>query len=85
MLHNFLSDEGDNSYIPVGYTDTLLPTGEVRPGSWRVDGAGTGIVNARLTGQNHTREATRIRNEFKQYFSSDAGAVQWQDDIINRR
>ncbi|XP_039757928.1 uncharacterized protein LOC120632189 [Pararge aegeria] len=35
-------------------------------------------------GSNVT-ESMKIRDEFKKYFSSEAGSVHWQDNIINRR
>lgn len=85
VLHNFLTDIGDGNYMPVGFADVLQDDGNIRPGSWRIEGEFTAWAQPRIPGLNHTREATNVRNLFLDYFSSEAGRVSWQDDQINRR
>lgn len=83
-LHNYLCAL-DATYNPAGYADVIQANGHVRPGQWRAQEEGSGFVQIRAPGRNHTREASAIRNQFVDYLSSEAGAVGWQDEIINRR
>lgn len=83
-LHNFLCAD-DGTYNPAGYGDSIQHEGDIRPGAWRAENAGGGLMDARIAGRNHTRAATMARNVFVDYFSCEAGTVDWQDNLINRR
>ena len=42
----------------------------------------TGFVDDQNNQQGHQRPATTIRDEFSEYFSSEEGALPWQDRMI---
>ncbi len=41
------------------------------------------LTNVPPLRQNYTREATNIRDKFRDYFNSEAGSVPWQWEKIN--
>ena len=83
-LHNYLRTINDPQYVPSGYADYVARDGTIQEGFWR-QGRTIG-VNAVATQMLHaTAEASRIRNKFVDYFSSDYGCVPWQLDYIHRR
>ncbi|KAJ8049122.1 Protein ALP1-like [Holothuria leucospilota] len=90
-LHNWLrvsdcSESPDNDqYCPSVYTDTENEDGSpANDGQWRTDAA-YALRNLTQTGSNmYTRDACDIRNNFKQYFVSEAGSVPWQEQYIRR-
>ena len=79
-LHNFLMHGRkfgeDNSYCPHGYAE----------GEWRNDENQTeGILPiGNAASHNYSRDARQVRDNFKIYFNSEAGAVQWQNERIQR-
>ena len=71
-LHNFLITEESNKYIPDCQSEILTPD-EIQ-----------GLVGLSQQGSNNAiSNAKRIRNEFKEYFSSDEGSVLWQNNLCN--
>lgn len=90
VLHNFLKKAENNvppedrSYCPNGFIDSR---GQEN-GQWRdiiANDGGSMILNIpRMGSNNYTHTASEIRNLFANYFSSDAGSVPWQHDMVNR-
>ena len=79
-LHNFLVETNKHTYTSA--CDVENANHNVRPGSWRSDQALTSIQ----PGTNHTRNPTSNAKEQRKLMTNyfcDAGAVPWQDDIIN--
>ena len=79
-LHNFLIE--GNGYCTKGLIDT-----DTRPGEWRKEAEGNqGLVNiTRNTGSNnYTKDAKTVRNDFKDYFLTESGAVEWQLNHIRK-
>ena len=79
-LHNFLID--DNGYCSNGLADT-----NNRPGDWRTEIQGCqGLINiSQLSGSNnYAKDAKMVRDNFKDYFISNAGAVEWQSEHIHK-
>ena len=79
-LHNFLTHgrqygEGNN-YCPQGYAE----------GEWRNDENHTeGILPiGNVAFHNYSRDSRQVRDNFKNYFNSAAGAVQWQNERVQR-
>lgn len=73
ILHNFLRG---NATIATTYAD-LNPDHEPYLGE-----NGTFVDLDNLQGYRSARESQRIRNIFKDYFTSPAGAVTWQDTRV---
>lgn len=74
-LHNFVrSREG----IARGQLDHENNDGIVEPGNWRQNEIGWSNLARR--GNNSTREAMEMREQFKQYFNEE-GRVPWQNRI----
>lgn len=88
-LHNFLMVSqrmhSDSSYCPPGFTDQESVDFCVH-GEWRSDTVGyTGLVNIGVQGSNnYNKTAKAVRDDFKEYFNSQSGAVSWQWDYVNR-
>ena len=80
-LHNYLMADRScicNPYCPPGYVDLEL-NGSVRQGAWRSENANLGIQEiTNLGSNNYSLEAKTVRDNFCDYFSSDAGSVPWQ-------
>ena len=79
-LHNFLMHgrqfgEGNN-YCPQGYAE----------GEWRNDENHTeGILPiGNVASHNYSRDSRQVRDNFKNYCNSAAGAVQWQNERVQR-
>jgi len=85
-LHNYLQKQP--SETRTNLADRKV-NGEIMEGSWRSEEPGTNMTHLRSTGQtfsnNHSEEATAIRNEFKQYFNSASGSLEWQLRVVHRR
>ncbi|XP_073318399.1 uncharacterized protein [Pagrus major] len=56
---------------------------DVDDGSDAVDGSGLGAIRS-LRGNRASAEALRVRDTFRQYFTSPAGQVPWQYDHVHR-
>ena len=86
-LHNFLMISqcaGDTyTYCPVGFTDNESSRGR-SAGQWRAEANETqGLCPLISRGSNNfSRSAKEVRDAFKDYFNSQAGAVSWQWDMI---
>lgn len=81
VLHNILIAFSDTDYNPPGYSDVVLPTGDIANGLWRTNNDHQGLP--RLRGQNHAVAANNVRERFKEWFSG-VGATSWQDGLIRR-
>lgn len=79
-LHNFLrrNSNSSNFYAPAGTFDTFIEdNGEMTPGSWRNNNPG--FLPLQRVPRRVRMEAVAVRNEFKDYFMTDIGSVQWQN------
>ena len=79
-LHNMLCTLKDNIYIPPGYADAPLPGGNIADGFWRREHQLTDLA---AVPRGHTQNASQVRLNYMNWFSNQ-GAVDWQDDHINR-
>lgn len=79
VLHNFLMTPGtqeEHFYCPPGYGDYIDLQGELCQGQWREEGLQrTGMPLQRTLCRNFSRAAAEVRDRYKAYFSSDAGAI----------
>lgn len=71
---------GGPDYVPPGYADQLLPNGEVADGFWRVR---DNLPDMRAVPRGHAVAATNSRDRLSRWFSEE-GAIDWQDQYINR-
>ena len=86
-LHNFLIEiqQQDNyAYCPADLVDHESASGR-RAGQWRSETNDIhGLIPIRGQGSNnYTRSAKKTRDNFKDYFNSEAGAVSWQQEHCN--
>ncbi|KAJ8025522.1 Protein ALP1-like [Holothuria leucospilota] len=91
VLHNYLlstdsSIEPNVRYVPPRFVDFMGEDGDIRPGQWRLITRGdTNLRDVGRMGANiATRNATNIRDTFKNYFQSNSGMVPWQNELVNR-
>ena len=78
VLRNMLCAKSHNSYLPPGFTDSILDSGEILEGSWRACGAQNCLTPITRTHmRRYTASATKIRDRFARYFVTD-GSVPWQ-------
>ncbi|KAL2086109.1 hypothetical protein ACEWY4_017168 [Coilia grayii] len=85
-LHNFLA-KGDqdlpeeNRYIPPGMADR-----DGAPGEWRriVEGDTNLTRTRRITAARATQDGMAVREIFKEYFQTDEGRLEWQDQHVRR-
>ena len=77
--------ERNYNYCPTNFVDQDGRNGLVQ-GEWRRDSDDiTGPVNIRRAGSNnHSRNASQIRNEFKEYFCNEV-TIDWEWDMVNRK
>lgn len=86
-LHNYLIIMtgrcfSDNPYCPPDYVDLEL-NGSFKLGGWREDNENTGMLNiTNLGSNNYSLEAKTVRDNFRDYFNSDAGSVPWQNEMV---
>ena len=71
VLHNFLRRE-----VGIRYTRIARNANEEQPRLLMRSGL-------RKYGRRNSNKAMEIRNTFKSYFTNNAGAVPWQDEIVN--
>ena len=87
-LHNFLmstESTGRSTYCPPGFTDN--ETGlSLQSGTWRQENLpNEGLISISHTGSNnYAKSAKDVRDIYKDYFSSAAGAVPWQYEMVTR-
>ena len=80
-LHNYLLQTDNACYVPSGFVDSVSESGDVIPGSWRSDTQNDLGGLQSLTGirsNNYTNNAKEIRENFKTYFNSSEGSIDWQ-------
>lgn len=80
-LHNYMRTEARRIYTPPGYADVVDQNGDVIDGTWRMD-----AENEQPLPQNRefTSTAKAARDLMCDYFTSEAGRVDWQDRHVNR-
>ena len=85
-LHNYLMQGktfNDRAYCPAGFVDAETAHG-YRLGDWRDEaGESNGLTNiSNLGSHNYRADAKCIRENFRDFFSSKAGEVPWQWDLV---
>jgi len=80
-LHNFLRQHKMETFLHDSVDFENILTGYVEPGSWRNQDEQLGQLQP-YQGRNSSVTAKEIRDKFCDYFN-DAGAVHWQDDLID--
>jgi len=81
-LHNYLrsSKNSKQVYCPSGSLDVEdTDSGVLTPGSWRQQEEMSSFRNLAQIPRRSTIEVQEIREEFKMYYVSDIGRVEWQD------
>ena len=72
----------NNPYCPLGYADHEDRDGNLIPGDWRLIAA-DGIRDIRRVGSNtYSRSAADLCDTMMSHFTSSAGAVPWQIDLV---
>ena len=78
------SPEDTHSYCPLNYTDYKSAAGQ-QTGEWRGESINEGMVPIPQTGSNnYSKSVKNVCDDFKEYFSSQQGAISWQMDIVTR-
>ena len=82
-LHNFLMDDR-KMYCPHNFGDHVI-NGILREGIWRNEDnfQGEFCDIRRVSSNNFTLEAKEVRDNFCEYFMTDAGFVSWQQNVVN--
>lgn len=84
VLHNLLRTHNDINYTPPGFADSPNEDGTVTPGFWRsIDQVQ--LADGNQSSRSTCLEANNVRSKLVNYFSSEHGAVEWQNAHINRR
>ncbi|XP_046860906.1 protein ALP1-like [Xenia sp. Carnegie-2017] len=92
-LHNFLMfhestlPRHERRYCPPGFVDSEEKNADIVPRAWREDvNKDTGYQSLTQTknGNACKKSAKEIRDIFKNFFNSPAGAVPWQNVYINK-
>ncbi|XP_013419995.1 putative nuclease HARBI1 [Lingula anatina] len=78
-LHNYMVDKNKHTYLNVLDVETG-ESHEIAVGVWRYDKQLIGIQPAQ--GRNATNDAKRQRELLTSYFSSEYGAVPWQEKLL---
>ena len=87
-LHNFLlksqsSTDNHYAYCSVDLVDRESRNGR-QAGQWRSKSNTDGLVPLVTQGShNYTRHAKDVRENFKNYFNSEVGAVSWQKEHVS--
>lgn len=79
-LHNFLSNQRSDAYVPPAYVDYEDANHQLIEGAWRREGALQSASTGRA--RNPSVEAKKQRDTLCQYFVSPAGSVSWQEDMV---
>ena len=81
VMHNLILDCYPHAVHEVDNEDAEH---NLIPGAWRQEqNIMEGLLNPR--GHNYTRQAKAVRDYLAQYYSSEAGAVPWQERIVYPR
>ena len=84
-LHNYLQQQSDGSSLS-NLADREVDGGELLPGSWRRETPGTNLTRiGQMSSNNYDRQASVVRDEFKQFFNSENGSLEWQLRVVHRR
>ena len=85
-LHNFLRVRESSSYCPPGFTDSEDADRNLLRGGWRDEAGNTGgmVTIGRASSNMHSSNAAANRDAFRQYFTSQEGAVSWQLPHVRR-
>ena len=89
-LHNYLRQTNNSVYTPAGFADSECSSGKIRFGEWRAnisEGANlsSAVQNVRpIRGSRQKDECIQMRDDLRDYFSTDEGSVSWQWDYIRR-
>lgn len=87
VLHNFLMAQNkgnENAYCGPGYADSMNGVGGRQGGQWRQDISQLPLQLARTLARNFAHVARGVRDLYKDYFSSSAGMVSWQQAVLQR-
>jgi len=81
-LHNFLMKQKSINplYCPDDYVDADDEHG-LRLGKWRQTETELDSIGKQET-NNYTRSAKTVRENYKNYFNSEVGAVPWQHKVL---
>lgn len=79
-LHNYLRVQATDTYIPPALVDIEDEDHHIIPGSWRSDTTLQSVPAGR--DRNATRTVKEQRDRVKDYFSSPAGSVSWQEQML---
>ena len=77
-LHNMLCTKSSNSYVPPGFIDTIMASGEIEEGSWRNENIYQCLTPfANTLNRHHNASAAAVREKLAKYFVGP-GSVPWQ-------
>lgn len=79
VLHNMLCTKSRDTYLPVGYADSVNADGSINDGEWRNDNSTSTLrpLRPQSVGNNRKKTANEIRETLARYFVGP-GAVEWQ-------
>ena len=85
-LHNFLmyncSFVNYNAYCSPDFVNREIQ-GQVMHGQWRTDVHNQALQDVSNIGSNnYSRDAKKVRDNYRDYFCSDAGSVPWQWGVV---
>ena len=83
VLHNFLQNNYAEKYCPPSLVDSEKG-GEITSGSWRGECTSNFTPIQQTASNNYSRNAEKVRDQFKNYFTSPNGEVPWQLQVVNR-
>ena len=73
-----MNNEEDSSYCPSNFVDSDSSCG-LRLGDWQKEPFCTGLTGLSRTGSNnYSTDAKKVRDNFKEYFNSTEGSIDWQ-------
>ena len=87
-LHNYHCQTDNARYLSTGFVDCENSLGNIKPGEWRtivqMDGCnGLLAMGARRHGRTGNL-SMEMRDALKDYFVSNEGKLDWQEEYINR-
>ncbi|KAA0721497.1 hypothetical protein E1301_Tti020112 [Triplophysa tibetana] len=80
-VHNFLLERRSDAYTPAGFTDWEDGDHTVVKGAWRRYGTGVFKPLNSVNIRNPCFSAKEQRNVLRNYFTSIAGRLAWQEDL----
>ena len=77
-LHNMLCTKSSNSYIPLGFIDTIMAAGEIVERSWRNENIYQCLTPfSNILNMHHNASAAAVHEKLAKYFVGP-GSVPWQ-------